>query len=170
MNEAEQKARDTLASIPFFAEALDAEHINELASRVLTRNFAGGAALMREDDLGHDMYVIIAGKVDVTVRDEPKPVATLGPGEIVGEMSLLTGATRSATVTATEPVVALEIGKNALAPILASSPRLVEEFAKTLEKRQLALDRLYGGAAWGMLRLGREELLRLIRAFFANTI
>jgi CRP-like cAMP-binding protein len=158
--------REMLGMIAFFSETLDGQQLDRLAAGARRRSFAEGAVLMTEDDPGSSMYVIESGAVDVRLSDEKDPVARLFAGDIVGEASLLTGHERSASVIAAEPVVALEIDKAALAPILAASPALVDRFAETLEKRQEELDHLHGGAAWGMVRPGDAEVHHLIRAFY----
>jgi CRP-like cAMP-binding protein len=112
------------------------------------------------------MFVIVSGKAAVTVMGEDKPIATLGKGDIFGEMSLLTGARRSATVTAATPLETLEISKQALAHVLEHSPGLVDRFVVMLNRRQRELDKLAGGNAWGMLRPGKAELAGMIRSFF----
>jgi CRP-like cAMP-binding protein len=104
----------------------------------------------------------------VRSADEPDPIAELYAGDIVGEMSLLTGAPRSATVTAVEPVEAVEFDHAALAPILAGSSGLVDRFAEMLRQRQKELEHLHGDAAWNMLRLGDAEVHDLIRAFYSS--
>src|SRR5262249_7125898 len=129
-------------------------------------SFAPGEILMTEDQPGSSMFVIESGGVEVRVEDEPDVVARLYAGDIVGEASLLTGQPRNATVTATEPVEALEVDKAALAPLLAASPSLVDEFAEMLERRQEELNHVYGGGAWGMLLPGDAEAHHLIRAFY----
>ena len=64
----------------------------------------------------------------------------------------MTGARRSANVTATTDVIALEVTKAALEPILDGSPALVERFAAMLKARQAELDQAYGaGTISGML-------------------
>ena len=80
------------------------------------------------------MFVIESGQVAVKVGSA---VTDLFAGDFLGEMSLLTGAPRNATVTAVEPVAAYEIRKHVLAPVLAGSPTLVERLAETMEKRQI---------------------------------
>ena len=95
-----------------------------------------GSTLMREGDSDDSLVVIAEGDVNVSVAGRPETVATLGEGDIVGEMSLLTGAPRSATVTVVRPVVALEIGKADLEPLLIMSPSLFERFAAVVEKRR----------------------------------
>jgi len=67
--------------------------------------YAKGSVLMREGDIGQQAFVIVSGSVVVTLRG--KALAILGPGEVVGEMALMDGEPRSATVTALEDVRAL---------------------------------------------------------------
>ena len=113
------------------------------------------------------MFILESGEVAVTVSDEAEPVARLFVGDVVGEMSLLTGAPRSATVTAVEPVMAVEIDHGALAPILATAPMLADRFAaEILQRRQKELQDLHGGAAWGVLLPADAELSGLIQAFY----
>jgi CRP-like cAMP-binding protein len=160
--------REILKSTPFFATVLDDAEIDMLAARARFIGFAKGATPIEEDGPGHSMFVIVSGRVSVTIAGEGEPVATLGPGDIFGEMSLLTGARRSATVTALEPVEAIEVNKQALAHVLAHSPTLVDRFVQMLARRQRELDRLAGGAAWGMLRPGKAELANMISSFFGK--
>jgi CRP-like cAMP-binding protein len=73
------------------------------------------------------MYVVLEGHVEVTVPrpgGAPVRVATLGPGEVVGEISLLTGEPRSADVHALDEVEVLEVGKAAMAEVLAQNEAL----------------------------------------------
>ncbi len=160
--------RELLGLIAFFSDSLDGGQLDRLAAGAKRRSFAAGEVLMREDEPGASMFILDSGEVSVRVAGEDEPVATLYVGDIVGEMSLLTGAPRSATVTAVEPVEVVEIDHTALAPVLAGSPALVDRFAEILRDRQKLLEHLYGGGAWGMLRLGDAEVHHLIRAFYAS--
>jgi CRP-like cAMP-binding protein len=83
-------------------------------------------------------------------------------------MSLLTGARRSATVTALEPCEVLDVNKEALAHVLANSPTLTGRFVEMLIRRQRALDKIAGGSAWGMVRPGKDELTGMITGFFGR--
>lgn len=161
---------DVLKTVPFFSDVLDGEEVTELATKAYFIRFQQGSKPIEEDAPGHAMFVVVSGEADVTVHGVDEPVARLGPGSIVGEMSLLTGARRSATVTAVTPLEVIEVNKEALAHVLKQSPDLVERFAALIEKRQHALDKLAGGSAWGMMRLGKAEMAATIRSFFANTI
>lgn len=160
--------RAILKATPFFADVLDDSELEMLASHAHFITYQKGATPVEEDGPGHAMFVVVSGEAAVTVMGEPQAVATLGPGAIFGEMSLLTGARRAATVTAVTHLEVLEISKQALSNVLEHSPTLVERFATMISKRQGELDRLAGGHAWGMLRLGRGELTSMIRTFFGR--
>jgi CRP-like cAMP-binding protein len=164
------RPRDILQSTPFFAEVLTDAELDMLAARARFLAFPKGATPIEEDAPGTSMFVIAKGRVNVAVDSDPKPIATLGAGDIVGEMSLLTGARRSATVIAIEPVEVLEVNKEAFAHVLHHSPTLVGRFVEMLLRRQRELDRIAGGSAWGMMRPHREELETVIRMFFARTV
>lgn len=160
------RPRDILKSAPFFGDFLTDEEIDMLAARARFLSFPKDATPIEEHAPGTSMFVIAKGKVNVTVAGDPAPVAKLGPGDIVGEMSLLTGARRTATVTTLEPVEVLEVNKEALAHVLSNSPTLVGRFVEMLLRRQRALDRIAGGSAWGMVRPGKDELTGMITGFF----
>ena len=85
------------------------------------------------------MYVILSGKVSV-VREHPdlsSPVvlAFLGPGDIVGEMGLLDGEPRSATVEAVEDTVTMEVSKDSLTRSVLAHPDLYGALVKVLSRR-----------------------------------
>jgi CRP-like cAMP-binding protein len=166
------RPRVVLASIPFFAEVLDGEEIDILGSQVVQRSFALGAMLIREEDEGDSMFVIAAGEVAVSVIDGgvERHLAGLGAGDIVGEMSLMTGAKRSATVIAISPVTALEVTKAAIEPILNANPGLVQRFAAVLERRRAELDRLYGQGKWSLFGLTQQDLVMAMQAFFSGGV
>lgn len=162
-------ALEVLRATPFFAEVLDAKEMALLADHARTTAFGRGDTLVEEDGPGGSMFVIVDGEAVVTVRDDTDSIATLGPGGIVGEMSLLTGSPRVATVTAKGPVTAIEINKRALANVLWMSHDLVDRFVEMLFRRQRELERAAGGGAWGMMRPGKAELAAGIRTFYETT-
>jgi CRP-like cAMP-binding protein len=162
-------AREILKSTPFFAEVLDDRELALLADRAREVAFNPGETLMEEDQPASSMFVLVTGDVRVNVKDEADPVAKVGAGAIVGEISLLTGESRTATVTAVTPVSGIEVDKDALANVLWMSHDLVDRFVEMLFRRQRELDKAHGGNAWGMMRPGKAEIAEKIRAFFEKT-
>jgi CRP-like cAMP-binding protein len=160
------RPRDILKSTPFFAEVLTDSEIDMLATRAHFLAFPAGATPIEENAPGTSMFVIANGAMTVSVAGEAAPLAALGRGDIVGEMSLLTGSRRAATVTTLQPTEVLEVNKEALAHVLAHSPTLVDRFVDMLVRRQRALDRAAGGSAWGVMRPHRDDIEAAIRRFY----
>lgn len=162
--------REFLGTVPFFAGVLNGTELDALAAAARHVEFDQGSALIRERDLGDSMFAIMQGTVTVSIHDSGKDrlVATLHAGDLVGEMSLLTGAPRAATVAAQSPVVAVEIGRGAIEPLLTAEPALFDRFAAMLEKRQVELDKLYGKGMWFFYGPPRANLAQVIRTYFAG--
>ena len=165
------EARGILNATSFFNVVLDAEALDRLAAAATLREFARGAVLMRQGDGGDSMFVVVDGKAAVSVHERggDQKVAVLEPGDIVGEISLLTGARRSATVTVERRLRAIEIGKEALAPILAATPKLVERFATMVEQRRAELVEIHRDAErWYNVGGGRSEIAARMTAFYSG--
>ena len=160
--------RKFLGSISFFSDAMSSPELDVLADYARSVQFDPGSALIRERELGDLMFVLVSGKVTVSVTDEreSRSVATLGPGQLVGEMALMTGAPRAATVVAETPVVALEIERSAVELLLSANPTLWIGLAAMLEKRQQELDSLYGPELWSLFGPLRANFAKLIQAHF----
>ena len=124
--------REVLRKTPFFADVLGSADLDRLAAKLEMRTFPRGVTIVRQGDLGASMFVLVDGKVTVSVhsRSGEERVATLGSGDVVGEMSLLTGARRNATVVAARQVTALEIAKPALEDLLIGSAELDRAFRR----------------------------------------
>ncbi len=110
-----------------------------LAAAGERRVFNAGDELMRQGDEANTMFVILSGRVSV-VREHPdlsSPIvlAFLGPGEIVGEMGLLDGEPRSATVEAVEDTITMEVSREALTQSVLGHPDLYGALVRVLSKR-----------------------------------
>jgi CRP/FNR family transcriptional regulator, cyclic AMP receptor protein len=92
---------DNLRAVPLFAEMADHD-LKVIATFATEDSVPAGAMLMREGDYSNDMVAIEAGTADVVHGD--RTVASLGPGDIVGEMGVLTRELRTASVVATSPM------------------------------------------------------------------
>ncbi|MBN9022282.1 MAG: cyclic nucleotide-binding domain-containing protein, partial [Rhizobiales bacterium] len=86
-------AHAVLAAIPLFAETLSERQLDRLAAQCEPTFFPKGTFLISEGDFGDSMFAVVAGDAAVTLHDargDEHGVASVKPGEIVGEMSLLT--------------------------------------------------------------------------------
>lgn len=92
-----------------------------------------GAVLMKEGNFGSEFFVIVSGEAVVLIRNEE--LASLGPGDMVGEMALLDRQSRSATVRAISPMKLVVIGKPAFDPVLETLPGFAWEVLATLVHR-----------------------------------
>lgn len=113
----------------------DLEAVERLADTV---DIEAGRTLMRQGDHGNEMYVIASG--EVSVERNGVHVATLGPGQAVGEMSLLSEGPRLATATTTEPTTAFVIGHREFHTLLADSAELRQCILDNLARRIRMLD------------------------------
>jgi CRP-like cAMP-binding protein len=98
-----------------------------------------GKVVCREGVLGHQAFVIVSGEVSVTVAG--KEVARLGPGNLCGEMALLEGGIRSATVTAVTPVDVLALSVSDFNEMLRVAPTVNRRMLVSLSARLREADR-----------------------------
>ena len=105
---------DLLSEIPLFG-ALDSAGLQSLADAANTVVIPAGDYLFKQGDTGDSMYVITRGAADVVINIAGKEtvVDVFGGGDILGEMSLLTGAPRTAGIRAATPVTLVRIGRGA---------------------------------------------------------
>jgi len=134
---------ERLSSVPIFAPLSD-EETQKLASASLVRVFAPGESIVRQGQKGKSMFVIHRGSVDVQIKEEgtTKSLRKLREGDFFGEMGLLTGEPRTATVLAEEETEVLEINNLCLKPILEENPELVAGLSQIIGERRLGLDKL----------------------------
>lgn len=129
--------RKLLAGVDLFQSLTPAE-LERLAGGESLQVFAAGEKLCRQGEAGESFYVIGSGRVAVQVAGPdgmPVPVASLGPGDFFGEMSLLTGEPRSGTVVAATDVEVVCVSKGDFAGILQENADLAGKLAVILEKR-----------------------------------
>jgi small-conductance mechanosensitive channel/CRP-like cAMP-binding protein len=120
-----------------------------IAAATRVHFYSKGETILRHAAAGDSMFVVHSGTASVRLADESHDgwheVAQLGPGTVFGEMALLTGETRTADVVALTDVTALEIGKDALQPILTGHPNLVEAMTAKVLQRKGHLDAIRSG-------------------------
>jgi CRP-like cAMP-binding protein len=136
----EEEIAAAIARADLFSKVLNHEHVTTLMQHSTVHELPAGTELMKQDDPPSSAFLILEGAASVTLRGPEggtsQEAAILATGNIVGEMSLMTGTPRSATVTALTRVRVLEIPKDAIEAILRKSPELAERFSRVLVERQ----------------------------------
>lgn len=129
---------EILRSVPLFRGLTD-QAVTAIAEMAVETSYETGAVLVREDDPGDRFIVLVAGSA--RVERGGKPIAALGAGDFLGEIALVDGRPRTATVTATSPIEALEIRRDAFMDLMdrSSVVRLGVLMALTERLRELAL-------------------------------
>jgi small-conductance mechanosensitive channel/CRP-like cAMP-binding protein len=134
-----QRIAHLLAGVEFL-EALTTDQVGRLASLAQMVPYPTAGAVVRQGDAGDSLFLVAEGRVEVSLQPPgggpAQHLATLGPGDYFGEMSLLTGAPRSATIRALEETRLVALGKDALKPLLVADPTVLERLSKTLARRQ----------------------------------
>lgn len=122
---------------PLFA-ALDPEAAAALRAATNVVRLAKGGTLFREGDPGDRLYVVEEGKIKLgtaSADGRDALLAVIGPGEMIGELSLFDPGPRAATATALTDVVAREVGHDALRPWLSGRPEVAEALLTALAQR-----------------------------------
>ncbi len=118
-----RRRRHQLADVPLFAacDPHELDMIWDVARRV---EFDQGAKLAVEGEKGDAFVVMLSGTADVTIGNQH--VRTLGPGDYFGEVALLDGGPRTATVIATSPIEAYELKRANFRWVIQNAPSLTE--------------------------------------------
>jgi signal transduction histidine kinase len=143
-----------LKSIFLFSNLTD-EQLRDLAEVGSTKSLEADQIVFAEGDEADGLYVVLEGKVRIYRRDEvgsEVEFATQGAGDFFGEMALLDGKPRSATVACVEPCTFFILGRDEFVALLARSTRLLIEVLTVLSSRVRHIDQQY---MWEMLRKER---------------
>lgn len=122
-----KQARDfSLLAKQRFFRSLDKEVLSLMHSRMVERRFKRGELLIRQGEKENSLMVVVEGEIEVTIREDGKQhlLKHAGPGEIVGEMALLTDEPRSASVTAYTEVRAYVISAESFHELATSHPKI----------------------------------------------
>jgi branched-chain amino acid transport system substrate-binding protein len=134
-------------------DLLSSEELDELIKRSHRLEYLSGHELIKQGDSGDSMFVVLEGllSISITIPDEDSDpssgktkeivVGHLGPGEFLGEMSLMTGDPRSASVHASTNGVCFEITKEGMTEVLENRPDLVEPISQVIADRRIQMMR-----------------------------
>ena len=100
------------------------------------REYGEGHVICHEGESAESLFVIVDGFARVLRED--RPVARLRRGDVIGEMSLVSGEPRSATVVAAVPTTAFELSRYGVAALIAEQPRILENLTRILTDRLAA--------------------------------
>ena len=160
-----------IAEVDLF-DVLDDATRAKLADRLRYAPFTRGEAMTRQGAEGHWLYMIITGDASVRVATEgaEKEIARLRPGNFFGEMSLMTGARRTATVVAMSDVECYRLDKTGFQDVLRERPELAEAISAILASRKAGLNAaqedLDQEARERRLADDKRAILHKIRDFF----
>jgi small-conductance mechanosensitive channel/CRP-like cAMP-binding protein len=157
----------SITQVPF-VKVLPVELQQELVAQSYVLRFAKNEAIFRQNEEGGELYLITHGRVRVEVDTGERValLATLGQGEFFGEMSLLTGDPRTASVFADCETEVLVLGHQALRTVIEKDPASVEAMAPEIAKRQNELSEQLAHVGSVYPREPTQLLTARIRSFF----
>jgi CRP-like cAMP-binding protein len=141
LREAQQRVK-TLRHVELFEKMTDGE-LTELAERLKYAQFSKGNIISKQGAIAHWLYIIINGEAEVFLEGangERSSVNILSKGNFFGEMGMMTGAPRSASVLAITDVECYRLDKEAFAGIMLARPSLAEDITHILVERRAQLD------------------------------
>ena len=138
--------REVLTRIPLFREMTRLE-LDTITAHATVQNHRRGSVILRKGDPATGMIVLLQGRVRVSILSEEGRELTLrilGPGEVLGEISLLDGQERSADVTALAPCVLLQVERTHFMSMLRGSTdlclRLMSSLCERIRRTSLYLE------------------------------
>lgn len=157
-----------LRNVPLFA-GLDEAELEKLSKVSLRKRAERGVFVVRAGESTDSLYILLTGRAKVTNTDEDGReiiLAWLGPGEFFGEMGLIDGSPRSASVIASEPCELLCLSKEAFQRCMQDNFQVAQKLMQILVRRlreadrkieSLALLDVYGRVARLLLDMSEEE-------------
>jgi CRP/FNR family transcriptional regulator, cyclic AMP receptor protein len=127
-----KRGADLLAQVPLL-EGLSRRHLKQIAEHADEISFRRGETIVEADQPGGSFFVIVEGEVRVVRGD--RTIARAGPGEFFGEISLLDGGPRTASVVAETPVVAIRLFKASFDKVIRQEPRVAGKILAVVARR-----------------------------------
>src|SRR6202040_3020517 len=168
-----EEALSILRGEPLF-ECLSNEQLDRLVKQAYLNHFGGGESVIEEGAEGDSMFVLLRGAANVSVSKNGSTisVATLNSGDCFGEMSLLTGDRRTATVRAEGDCYVMEIGKPIMAEIIRESPVCLQQLSEILARRKMEMEGVLKDAPTSAGQAAKEKeyratFLKRLQTFFS---
>jgi small-conductance mechanosensitive channel/CRP-like cAMP-binding protein len=171
-DEGHDEALSILRGEPLF-QCLSEAQLDHLVKQAHLNHFGRGERVIEEGADGDSMFVLLRGAAEVYVSQNGSKiaVATLSSGDYFGEMSLLTGEKRSATVQADGDCYVMEIGKKVMSEIIHESPECLRQLSEILAKRKMETEGIIKDATPTEAEVAKEreysaKFLRRLKTFF----
>jgi small-conductance mechanosensitive channel/CRP-like cAMP-binding protein len=169
---AHERASDRLERLARCLEPIDlfaplsAEERSELAARAREQLYGRGETIVRQGDAGRSMFIIASGRVRV-VEASGRELATFEQGGYFGEMSMLTGQPRSASVQAVDDCLVVELTADSLRDVALANPDVLKRISDVVAARRADLERQKAESASHSAAAAESprSLLQRIRAF-----
>ena len=157
-------AAEYLSHIDLFAP-LDRDSRHALAKASQHHLFAGGESIVKQDAAGDSMFVVLKGRVRVVLEPSGQEVAMIPAGGFFGEMSMLTGDPRTATVRAVDDATVLEVSAAQFRALAVANPTLLEHVSSIVGARRTGLEEARASAAAVAAPEARQSFLARMRRF-----
>jgi len=133
--------RDLLRKVSYFQQC-NAMELRQIIEKGYRKKLGSNEIICRENDPGDSFYIILLGSVEVFVESIDRQVAVRRTGEFIGEMSLLMGTPRTATLRTLEETVLFVVDRENLQSLLTNHHELADKIAQELSQRQETLKSL----------------------------
>lgn len=137
-----EQIHSALMSVSLFSD-LDAETLTALTQIAYTRTVEKGGVVFNQGEPGEELLVLVRGSVTASVATgtgRPMTVGVLGPGEFFGEVALLDGFPRSATVTALEDLHLVVVDRETFSTLLQDKPTLALALLRAMARRSRVMN------------------------------
>ena len=121
--------------------------------------------MVRQGAAGDSMFVVLSGRVRVSIDPAGQEVAVIPAGGFFGEMSMLTGEARTATVKAIEDAVVLEISAADFRSLAEANPALIDHVSTVVLTRRMGLEEARANAVAVAAPEAKQTLLARMRKF-----
>src|SRR2546421_467389 len=174
VEEGHEEARAILRGEPLF-HCLSDGQIDNLVKQSELNHFGRGERVIEEGAEGDSMFILLRGAAQVSISKNGStiPVATLRSGDCFGEMSLLTGEKRSATVRAEGDCYVMEISKDVMGEVIRESPDCLKQLSELLAKRKMETEGILKDLATSSADQAAKQreytatFLKRLKTFFA---
>lgn len=157
-----------LARVDLFAPLSPSERA-ELAEHLVYAPFVKGDTITRQGAVAHWLYLVVSGEADAWLESdgERDHLATISPGSVFGEMGMMTGEPRRATITARTDIECYRLDKAGFEQVLRSRPDIAGEISRILAAREAErIGRLESAGTGARHAAHHADILERIRSFF----